>query len=90
MTDISGVAKENRGTIDTYRLFRYMVEQENNYSMEKVRSTTWSDNAESIKLHEGFGFEEVGRKENDIIPGRTTILYEVDMGTFRNYFRKRL
>lgn len=58
-------------------------ERENPGNAAGMQFTTWESNSAAIRLYRLLGFNVVGKKENDMVEGRTTLLYEGEYSLVR-------
>lgn len=86
IVEIIGIAKKYRKSPVVYRLIQYMVQQESNAPVKKVRAQTWSTNEDSRNLLEPLGFRIIKKIEGDMVPDRTTLLYEANLKDIKEFF----
>ncbi|MBU0935957.1 MAG: GNAT family N-acetyltransferase [Spirochaetes bacterium] len=58
-------------------------EREKPGSAEGIKFTTWESNSNAIRLYQLLGFKIVGKKENDMVEGRTTLFFEGNFSLVR-------
>ncbi len=85
-----GVRADLRGTLLGGRIITRLMstalqayERENPGNAAGIKFTTWESNSAAIRLYRLLGFTMVGKKENDMVEGRTTLFYEGDFTLVR-------
>jgi len=84
--EIIGVETRYRRSPVAYRMIEYAVEQEQHASINKIVARTWSTNQDMISLLEALGFEKVKEIEGDMVPKRTSCIYEADPQDIMDFF----